>query len=314
MHEWIELENIGSSDVDLTGWTLQWRKKNPVTIEEFEWKTVELAGVLAGAGTSACELAVLEEDPTVEFVKRSDDDVSWLVVSKPRDDVGSYYTLERITDDAILNLQASVVYDLEEPFDLELSDEGEEIRLVNADGVTVDTANAFESTTDAWPAGDAATFATMERTDPLVKDRADNWHTNIGVTTRGVDANGRPLVATAHAINSDTLEEWAVFADLQPSRTLPGGRIEVGLSLTQAERRESGWPWIRVTRPLDDTLAGAGASLEDQVPSAYSFTSRYAGDLYWLGIDTSQLAPGDHLIWIVFGEGEAVLVPITIMP
>ncbi|MGB2982393.1 MAG: Calx-beta domain-containing protein, partial [Candidatus Bipolaricaulia bacterium] len=313
MHEWIELRNIGSAPVDLTGWTLQWRKKNPVTVEEFEWKVVSLSGTLAGAGISACEIALQDPEPTVDFEKRESDDVSWLVVSKPQDDYGSYYVLERLSDRTIANIEADELYDLVAPYAMELSDEGDEIQLLNAAGVPVDTANAFDAPQDGWPAGDAATHASMERTDPLEPDEAGNWHTNIGIATRGTDANGRPLVATGDALNSQSLEEWAVFATLDPSRTLSGRRIEVGLDLSISERRESGWPWIRVTRPIAANVIGGGASAEPD-PSEYSFSSRTAADLYWLAIDTIDLAPGDHLIWIVYGEGEAVLVPITVLP
>ncbi|RLE36850.1 hypothetical protein DRJ23_06755, partial [Candidatus Acetothermia bacterium] len=44
--EWIELRNLGTVPVDLTGWTLRWRKKNPVTPEDYQWKTLELSGII----------------------------------------------------------------------------------------------------------------------------------------------------------------------------------------------------------------------------------------------------------------------------
>jgi hypothetical protein len=33
-----------------------------------------------------------------------------------------------------------------------------------------------------------------------------------------------------------------------------------------------------------------------------------------VNIDTTLMVPGEYLIWIVFGEGEAVLVPLTVLP
>jgi hypothetical protein len=33
-----------------------------------------------------------------------------------------------------------------------------------------------------------------------------------------------------------------------------------------------------------------------------------------VNIDTASMVPGEYLVWIVFGEGQAVLVPITILP
>jgi len=151
----------------------------------------------------------------------------------------------------------------------------------------------------------------MERTDPLGPDEPDNWHTNLGIVTRGLDANGRPLVATSDVINSQTLEEIELFVDLRPTTTMAGALIEVGLDLPRTERVQTGWPWIRVTQPTtagSPDVAGAGGGISP----VFSFTSRYEGDLYLLGIDTAGLPPGDYLVWAVYGEGETVLVPITV--
>ena len=55
----------------------------------------------------------------------------------------------------------------------------------------------------------------MERTDPPGPDTPENWHTNLGVVIWGLDANGKPLVATADAVNSPTLEEVEILTDLE---------------------------------------------------------------------------------------------------
>jgi len=310
--QWIELRNVGTAPVDLNGWTLRWRKKVPVTVEDYQWKEIELSGVLQGAGTSACELAL--EDPVADilFIKRDRDNVSWLVVAKSADDDGSYLLLERKTDDTIRNIEADIVYDSKEPFSLDLSPDGDVMELRDRAGSVVDTANAFEPIVNEWPAGDASTYATMERTDPLAPDAADNWHTNIGIVTKGEDATGRPLVATARTLNSEPLDEWVIYAQaLTPTQTVAGARFDVGLDLMQATRRETGWPWIRVSEPALD-VAGGGAAAA--APSTYAFSGRYAESVYWLSIDTTGMAPGEHLVWIVFGEAKAVLVPITVLP
>jgi uncharacterized repeat protein (TIGR01451 family) len=307
-NEWIELRNLGSEPVDLTGWTLQWRKKNPVTVEDFTWSRVDLSGTINGAGLSACEIALQDPEPSVEFEKRAVDDVSWYVVSKPLEDHGGYYTLERLSDRTIANVDADMIYDPTASPALQLHDEGDEVRLLDASGNIVSTANAFVG--PGWPAGDAAIHATMERTDPLGEDTASNWHTNIGITTYGTDADGQPLVATAHVVNSQSLEEWTLFATLQATSTTPGTTVDVPLDLTQAERRESGWPWIRVTRPVAD-VAGGGAAVET---SSYTFGGHSIDGEYLFEIDTTGWTPGEHLVWIVYGEGEAVLVPITVLP
>ena len=307
--EWIELRNVGGEPVDLTGWTLRWRKKEPVTPEDFEWRVVSLSGVLEGAAISACELAEQDPTPSVDFEKRQIDDVSWRVVSRPLDIDESYLLVERRTDKTVSTHNAEVVYDTVEPYTMELHNEGEIIELLDANGIVVDSANAFPMPTPAWPAGDAATYATMERTDPLGPDTPDNWHTNLGITTWGQDALGEPLVATADTVNSRPLEEMELFANLTPTKTLAGARLEVALELSRQERRATGWPWIRVTRPVP-----AGGGGESLVSASYSFASRYSNDLYWLGIDTAGLPPGNYLVWVVYGEGETVLVPISILP
>jgi len=103
-----------------------------------------------------------------------------------------------------------------------------------------------------------------------------------------------------------------LFIDLNATKTLPGARLEVGLDLSRETRIETGWPWIRITRPgyeaSADAIGGGGG-----VEPAYSFASRYANDTYWLGIDTAGLVPGDYLVWVVYGEGQTILVPITIL-
>jgi uncharacterized repeat protein (TIGR01451 family) len=310
--EWIELRNIGGEPVDLTGWVLRWRMKQPVTPEDFEWKIIQLSGVLEASSTPVCEITERDPEPSVEFVKREVDDVSWFVEGRPIEHDESYMILERRSDLTVSNVGADIIYDDIAPYLMELTDEGDIIELLDANGELVDTANAFPSYDPNWPAGDILTRGTMERIDPLSPDERDNWHTNLGIITRGLDANGRPLVASSDIVNSQTLEEMQLFIDLHATKTLPGARLEVGLDLSREARIETGWPWIRITRPGYDAVAdaaGAGGGVEP----AYSFASRYANNTYWLGIDTAGLIPGNYLVWVVYGEGQTILVPITIL-
>ncbi|MCX6100453.1 MAG: hypothetical protein NTV92_03355 [Candidatus Bipolaricaulota bacterium] len=130
--------------------------------------------------------------------------------------------------------------------------------------------------------------------------------------TKGEDETGRPLVATARAQNSESLDEWTVYAELlTPTEAALGTTLDVGLDLTQAARRETGWPWIRVSQPALD-VAGGGAATAPA--STYTFSTRFEGNEYVVTIDTTAMAPGEHLVWIVFAEGKAVLVPITVLP
>lgn len=310
--EWIELRNLGTIPVDLTGWTLRWRRKKPTTEEEYQWKIVNLSGILLPASTSACELADNDSTLSVEFIKRDTDDLSWWVLGKHEDKDESYYTIERRHDETISNEKADLLYDTTEPYEMELTDFGDVIQLRNDLGEVVDTANASNPERDGWPAGSAATFAAMERTNPLVPDTWENWHTNLGIITRGLDAQEWPLIATADVLNSQALEELAISAELPLTKTRAGARLEVGLDLPREDRKTLGWPWIRVTQPDLAEAAGGGGAVE--AGAGFSFSGRYSHDLYWLGIDTGSLLPGHYNIWIVYGEGKAVLVPIVILP
>ncbi len=307
--EWIELRNLGTTPVDLTGWTIRWRKKNPVTPDDYRWKVVELSGTILPAPTSACELAAQEGGAPVKIVKRPDDNISWLVVSEAEKQEGNgYFLLERRSDKTVSDIPAGLIYDTTPPYPLDLDDDGDVIELLNDQGEIVDTANASPEPRNGWPAGDPTIHATMERIDPLGPDSPDNWYTNMGIITYGLDANGRPLVATADLANVDVLSDLALENEVVPAKTRAGARLEVGIDLPR-EARKTGWPWIRVTRPGVTEAAGGGGGV---IP--YSFSSRYAHDIYWLGIDTSNLPPGKYNFWIVYGEGKVILVPVEVLP
>ncbi|MDD5265298.1 MAG: lamin tail domain-containing protein, partial [Candidatus Bipolaricaulis sp.] len=312
-NEWIELRNVGSAPVDLTDWVLRWRRKSPTEPADYDWKTVALSGTLEAAGTSACALTSVEPGSSLRFVKRDGDDYTWLVIALPQDDDGSYLMLERLSDKTVPNVDADVIYDSVTPYTMELPDGGAVVELVDATGTVMDTANAFRSVDGRWPAGDSVTFGTMERTDPLGPDAAENWHTNIGILTYGLDANGAPLAATSAKGNSQAIELLSSFVRLAPVSIHNGRSVEVSLDLTSRERRKFGWPWISVTRPSDGDVAGGGGVVSES-PSTYSFSTRSVGGVCWLTIDTAGLKPGEHLIWVVYGEGKAILIPVTIVP
>ncbi len=109
--QWIELRNLGEAPVDLTGWTLRWRKKHPVAPEDYQWKTVILSGTVGGATPTACELARQEQKPLLRFEKRTTDTFSWVVYREPETRDPSYYTLERRSEMTISNEPANLVYD-----------------------------------------------------------------------------------------------------------------------------------------------------------------------------------------------------------
>ena len=117
------------------------------------------------------------------------------------------------------------------------------------------------------------------------------------------------------AVDSTVLEELALSADIQPTETRAGARLEVGLEVTQEERRAYGWPWVRVTQPeLAEAEAAGGAGAAAEQGAGFTFSGRYTNGVYWLGIDTAKLLPGRHNVWVVYGAGKTVLVPIEVLP
>ena len=307
--EWIELRNLGTTPVDLTGWILRWRRTHPTTEAEQGWKTIELSGVLEGASIAACDKLASAAAPGVRFYQESPGSVAWIVSGEKSRREDGYYTIERRSDATISNLGADLVYDTTAALTLELSDYGDIVMLIDATGEVADTANASNLGRDGWAAGSKATFGTMERIDPLGPDTSKNWQTNMGIVIGGQDAKGRPLRATPGAVNSPVLERLEAYAGIVPSSLRIGQTPRVSFALTRQARKTTGWPWISVSRP---GFAGQGGSID---LSRYSFAGRHeSGNQYVLDIGTDNLAPGSYVFWIIYGEGEALLVPIIVTP
>ncbi|HUT87673.1 MAG TPA: Ig-like domain-containing protein, partial [Candidatus Heimdallarchaeota archaeon] len=197
-HEWIELENLEPESIDLTGWTLRWRRKQPKTTEDRRWKAIPLAGLISAATTREAVPSVIKKE----------DLSKWLPLWEAVAFEDGFYLLERATDRVINDVRADLVYDDRLPLGrvLDLSDEGEVLELIDPLGCVVDTANADEPDRDGWAAGDVETVATMERTDSTVEDLDENWHTNLGVFTRGVDVSGKIILGTPRSENSPIIE------------------------------------------------------------------------------------------------------------
>ncbi len=311
--EWIELRNLGTTPIDLAGWTLQWRRTRPVTAEDSGWKVIELSGVVTAADASACDAEVQGTMPGVAVSRVDSSGLLWQVTYNPDAHVGGYFLLERSREDDVRDVPADMVYDPTRSPVFALSDLGEVIMLVDASGNVVDTANASSVGTDEWAAGSTSTSASMERVDPLGLDTAGNWSTNMGVVARGVDAQKHPLHATPGAPNSPRLD--ALYQETGGATVAldAGAPLEVSFSLTRADRLATGWPWIVTSRPGVNLAAGGGGNLD---PSTVSLAGRSkpGEDTYVLDIDTARAAPGVHLLWVVYGKGQALLMPVLITP
>ena len=308
--EWIELRNLGTSRIDLAGWTLRWRPTHPTTSEEQVWRTVELIGFLEGAEHAACD-PTAEQQPgsSIHIEMGAPESFAWAVIGAPSAQEAGYYTLERRRDDTIADARADLVYDAAASLGLALSDSGDVLMLIDPSGNIVDTANASNLGRSGWAAGAVDTYGTMERTDPLAPDVSENWHTNLGIVSGGTDADGRPLRATPGAENSPVLEGLDEYGQIEPTAVIRGVVPQLRFDLTRQDRRETGWPWISVTRP---GFAGEGGTLD---VTRFSFAGRHEGsNEYVLDIRTENLSFGSYTFLIIHGDGQGLLVPLIVTP
>ena len=121
---------------------------------------------------------------------------------------GSYFLLERVDDNVVVDVAANLTYNS----DL-LSDSGETLRLLAPDRSVVDTANLDGG---SWPAGSGApAYGSMERrtndAGSIMPDGPTAWITNVGVTANGHDVAGNPIRGTPRQPN------WAFGVTPTPS-------------------------------------------------------------------------------------------------
>jgi len=164
--QWIELLNLSDSSVNLEGWILRWRKKNPKTPEDLIWREIRLQGTIEPYG---------------------------------------FFLLERGHDDVVKNVRADLIYPTvfradDKDLPLLFSVEGDVVELLNEKGELVDTANADPQRLEGWAAGNTLP-ASMERKSPFLPDLDENWHTNLGIVSFGKDRKGNDLTATARNPN-----------------------------------------------------------------------------------------------------------------
>jgi DNA/RNA endonuclease YhcR with UshA esterase domain len=109
----------------------------------------------------------------------------------------SYYLIERTDDNAIIDINASLVSSFGRSG---LVNTGDSLFL-SVGGVLVDSANGAGG---AWPAGtdSAGLNRTMERVNPLQADTPANWASNDTVRRNGLDANNNPINGTPGQANS----------------------------------------------------------------------------------------------------------------
>ncbi len=128
---------------------------------------------------------------------------------------GGYFLLERSTDNTVSNIAADQIYTGA------LSNDGDTLRLIAPDGVTVvDTANFNPSSAiDPWPAGSASpNYASMERAG-IIPDSDTAWFTYAGAPGPARDANNAFLRGSPRAANWAYTVTATPFPTRTPTRT-----------------------------------------------------------------------------------------------
>lgn len=302
--EWVELRNLGSIPVDLTGWTLAWYRKGGATPPEDQWTRVPLSGTISPSPIDL--LAPRDPGSQITFAQSGADswrvvDISWWATGGKEDGGNGCYLLERRGDDTVSDVTADLVYDRGTTYPYILPDGGAVVLLIDAAGSVVDTANAEHMDSAGWPAGNVDSCATMERTDPLVGDVDSNWHTNPGILTTGHDSAGDRLIASVSKPNSPSLEELTLLAKEKITPVQADGAISLQVP-------GGGVPRVQVAVIGIEGAAGGGGAAS----SGLSFATHYAKEDSLLTIDPTALAPGTYFVWITNGSGEATLVSISV--
>lgn len=158
-----------------------------------------------------------------------------------------FFLLERSDDSTISNIPAQGVYSGS------LHNSGEILELLGPAGELVDSANADGG---AWPAGDAATRASMQRRGGL--DLPGNWGTYSGPGGPALDALGQPIRGTPGQVNTFLLPT----ATSTPTRYAPQAILinEVAWAGTRANAADE---WIELHNPGADPVDLSGWRLTD---------------------------------------------------
>ena len=162
-----------------------------------------------------------------------------------------YYLIERDDDGAV----ADVTADLAMPFNRDLADAGESLRLTRGT-LTIDTANADGG---PWPAGEAGPLPrSMERLAPGLPDTDANWVSNDGFHRTGRDAAGDLIDGTPRSANSSTLTPALLISEVLYAGLTPTTQGDEFVELCNAQPGT-----IRLTglKTGDEATAGGNESM-----------------------------------------------------
>jgi len=295
--EWIELANIGSDAVDLSGWHLAWYEKEGSVPPISEWHSIELSGVIQPMTADA------QGARSVDFVQRGNGVWSILDPRWPSQGVlDGFFLVERASDNAVSNIPAGIVYgDAVNPY-FDLPDSGAVLFLMNESGKIVDSANAQYADRTGWPAGNPFTRSTMERINLNQGDFDGNWQTTSGVLTYGVDALGRGLRATAGRPNSLAMDALLQIASISVNpEAASAGSLSVPIPDTSASDRVS----IQMTALAESLAVGGGGSVETP-----GLTTLRTSEGLTIEVDLENALSGAYYVWITLKNGQAMVLPV----
>jgi len=303
--QWIELVNLGDIPVDLSGWSIRWHEKTGSgTPEDIKWQNIALSGTidplpqLQGIA-SGHELKFVESEKGVWRTF----DFAWWGQGKSGTQGRGYFLLERGHDDVVRNVTADLIYGTASDARTYLPESGAAVFLVSARGEVVDSANA-QSGSQGWTAGSAATCASMERVDLFGADYAENWQTHAGIFAFGVDADGRPLRATAGKPNCPSADE---FLDAV-RRTLPSSNATSLERMTISNLAHLNLASVQIMSAATVQPGGGGGSGS----AAPEISTTRTGTDLTLELDLQGITPGSYFICISLSNGDALIIPLVV--
>ncbi|NIS81923.1 MAG: hypothetical protein GTO14_17315, partial [Anaerolineales bacterium] len=167
-----------------------------------------------------------------------------------------FFLLERTDESTIANIDADMIYTGG------LKNSGESLRLLDPTSKVIDSADY----PGGWPAGDAASRASMERRGG--KDLPGNWATYSGFGGLGRDVNGNPIPGTPRQTNSLYLETSTPTATAtalaQPQPTsYPPQAVMINEIAWAGTKSSSSDEWIELHNPGAEMIHIDGWKLSD---------------------------------------------------
>jgi hypothetical protein len=294
-HEWIELRNLESFPIELAGWTLRWHAIDASLPEARAWRILPLEGALSE----------FQPEQALQFEPNTlGSDSYW--ARWAQGPTADHYLIELGTDECVLPTSADLVWPIEDEFGLStrLPEEGAILELIGPSGCLVDTANIERLDDEGWSAGSIDPLASMERTDLLIEDADDNWHTNLGLIRNGWDAFGNLLHGTPKVANSPILAEVADGISDEAVRTPAGEPIQLPFIANPLWSADPELWRVVITRALRDDVLPAAWEVVEQTDGSTSILVQ------------SHLLPLNVplYLWVRTPTGEVLLAPILLDP